>query len=66
MKMVKNKIDRIALAARQLTVSDVERALRRQNVELPAGRIESEKREFSVRVARSFVTPEDYRYPFLG
>jgi len=34
-------IDREALAARQLTVADIENALRRENVQLPAGRLES-------------------------
>jgi len=42
-------IDRQALAARALTVGDIESALRRENVQLPAGRIESEQREFSLR-----------------
>ena len=32
-------IDREALAARQLTVIDIENALRRENVQLPAGRL---------------------------
>ncbi|MBL8305126.1 MAG: efflux RND transporter permease subunit, partial [Rubrivivax sp.] len=36
------------LAAYRLTVQDVEDALRRQNLEVPAGRIESRQREFSV------------------
>ncbi len=36
------------LAAYRLTVQDVEDALRRQNLEVPAGRIESQQREFSV------------------
>ncbi len=45
-------IDRQALAARQLTVTDIEDALRRENVELPAGRIESRTREFSLRTHR--------------
>jgi len=36
------------LAAYKLTVQDVEDALRRQNLEVPAGRIESRQREFSV------------------
>ena len=53
-------LDRNALAARQLTVADVENALRRENVELPAGRIESEKRVFTVRVARNYNKPEDF------
>ena len=42
-------LDRSALAARNLTVQDVETALRRENAELPAGRIESAQREFTVR-----------------
>jgi multidrug efflux pump len=41
-------IDADRLAAFRLTVQDVEDALRRQNLQVPAGRIESEQREFSV------------------
>ena len=41
-------LDRQALAARKLTVQDVEDALRAENVELPAGRIESSQREFTL------------------
>jgi len=41
-------VDTDRLAAYQLTVQDVEEALRRQNLEVPAGRIESQQREFSV------------------
>jgi multidrug efflux pump len=41
-------IDRERLAAYALAVQDVENALRRQNVEIPAGRIESAQREFTV------------------
>ena len=41
-------VDREKLAAYNLTVQDVENALRAQNVEIPAGRIESRAREFSV------------------
>lgn len=54
-------LDRVALAARGLTVTDVESALRRQNIELPAGRIDSTEREFTVRVERVFQTPEDFQ-----
>jgi multidrug efflux pump len=42
------EIDPDRLAAFRLTVQDVEDALRRQNLQVPAGRIESEQREFSV------------------
>lgn len=41
-------VDREKLAAYNLTVQDIENALRAQNVEIPAGRIESSTREFSV------------------
>ena len=41
-------LDADKLAAYRLTVQDVEDALRRQNLEVPAGRIESRQREFSV------------------
>ncbi|OOG22343.1 multidrug transporter AcrB [Thioalkalivibrio denitrificans] len=53
-------LDREALAARRLTVEDVELALLRENVELPAGRVESVEREFNVRVARAYSTPDDF------
>ena len=54
-------LDRHALAARQLTVQDVEAALRRENVELPAGRIESLEREFTLRTDTGLHTPADFR-----
>lgn len=41
-------LDPDQLAAYRLTVQDVEDAIRRQNLEVPAGRIESRQREFSV------------------
>ncbi|MEJ2330030.1 MAG: efflux RND transporter permease subunit [Gammaproteobacteria bacterium] len=53
-------IDRNALAARGLTVADIENALRAENVELPAGGVESESRQFSVRVERAFNTPAQF------
>jgi multidrug efflux pump len=43
-------VDSDRLAAHQLTVADVENALRQQNVEIPGGRIESAAREFPVRI----------------
>ncbi len=53
-------IDRSLLAARNLTVSDVATALRAENVELPAGRIESADRQFTVRVDRAYQSPEEF------
>ena len=54
-------LDRVALAARRLTVTDVESALRRENLELPAGRVDSRDREFQVRIARNYQTVEEFR-----
>jgi multidrug efflux pump len=54
-------LDRSALAARNLTVSDLEAALRRENVELPAGRIDAPDREFQVRIARGYTSAQDFR-----
>jgi multidrug efflux pump len=53
-------LDRKALAARGLTAADVEAALRNQNVERPAGRLESIEREFTLRTARPFATPTEF------
>lgn len=53
-------LDRNAMAAREITVADVERVIRSENVELPAGEVESNDRDFEVRVARTFLTPEDF------
>ena len=54
-------LDRNALAARGLTVSDIEDALRAENVELPAGSLESKDRQFIVRLPRSFASAEDFQ-----
>ena len=54
-------IDRRALAARNLTVADVEAALRRNNIELPAGEIESYNRQLSVRLNSRLRSIEDFR-----
>ncbi len=59
-------LKREALAARQLTVTDVENALRRENVELPAGRIESREREFTLRTNTSLNSEEDFRALVIG
>lgn len=53
-------LDRRELAARNLTVNDVESALRAENIELPAGSIESLERQFTVRMARSYRSVEQF------
>ncbi|MEJ2402081.1 MAG: efflux RND transporter permease subunit [Xanthomonadales bacterium] len=59
-------LGREALAAHGLTVADVENALRAENVELPAGRLESETREFTLRTATGFRTADDFRKLVVG
>jgi multidrug efflux pump len=53
-------LDRDAMAARGVTANDVESALRAENVELPAGRIEGPARDFTLRVERSYRQPQDF------
>ncbi|WKD50181.1 efflux RND transporter permease subunit [Microbulbifer spongiae] len=59
-------LDREAMAARNLSVGDIEAALRAENVELPAGRLESETRIFRARVNRQFIEPEDFASLVVG
>ena len=59
-------LSREALAARGLTVADVESSLRAENVELPAGRLESTEREFTLRTDTGFRTEEDFKKLVVG
>ena len=54
-------LDADRLAAYRLTVQDVEDALRRSNLEVPAGRIESAQREFNVTAATDLQRPSEFR-----
>lgn len=53
-------LDPAELSARGLTVQDIESAIRSRNVEIPAGRIESERREFTVRSLGELKTPDEF------
>lgn len=57
---MKIRLNRASMAARNITVQDIERTLREENVELPAGRIESVDRDFSIRVERSYLSEQDF------
>ena len=59
-------LDRDAMAARGITASDIESALRTQNIELPAGRIESGTRDFTLRVERGYQNAEQFAQIPLG
>lgn len=59
-------LDADALGARGLTVTDVENALSTQNVELPAGALESTAKDYTVRVARNYARAEDFMQLPIG
>ncbi|MCB1508112.1 MAG: efflux RND transporter permease subunit [Hyphomicrobiaceae bacterium] len=59
-------IDRQALTARGLTVADVESAIRLANVELPAGEIESDTRELTVRLDSRLSTLAAFAETVIG
>ena len=53
-------LDRDRMAAYGLTPQDVEDALKKQNIELPSGRIESRQREFTVLTESDLRLPEQF------
>jgi multidrug efflux pump len=53
-------LDTDRLAGYKLTTQDVEDAIRRSNLELPAGRIESQQREFSVTSQTNLIRPGQF------
>jgi len=54
-------LDRQAMAARGITVQDIEGVMRSENVELPAGKIQSINRDTIVRLNREYARPEDFQ-----
>lgn len=53
-------LDPQRMAARGLTPQDVELAVRRENAEIPGGRVEGEGREFAVRTRGELAAPEEF------
>ena len=53
-------LDPQRMAGYRLTTQDIEDAIRRNNLELPAGRIESQQREFSVTSQTNLVTAAQF------
>jgi multidrug efflux pump len=53
-------LDPLHMASHGLTTQDVEAAIRRENAEIPAGRVEGAEREFSVRTRGELSTPEEF------
>lgn len=59
-------LNRDAMAARKITVTDIENTLRRENVELPAGEVKSTDRSFNVRIERAYRTAQQYESLVVG
>jgi multidrug efflux pump len=53
-------LDPDRLAGFELTPQDIESALRRQNIEIPAGRVESSEREFTVLAETDLNEPAEF------
>jgi multidrug efflux pump len=53
-------LDPLRMASHGLAVQDIEAAIRRENAEIPAGRVEGAQREFSVRTRGELSTPEEF------
>ncbi|MBI1807338.1 MAG: efflux RND transporter permease subunit [Ignavibacteria bacterium] len=53
-------LDPLRMAAHGLTAQDIEAAIRSENAEIPAGRVEGAEREFSVRTRGELSTPEEF------
>ena len=54
-------LDPIALAARDLTTQEVETVLRKENVEFPAGRIESKDVDLTIKLDKAYNNLESYK-----
>ena len=59
-------LDDKSMSARGLTATDISNALIQQNVELPGGSIESDTREFALRLIRDYQTPESFAGLVVG
>ncbi len=53
-------LDKYEMAARGITVKDIEEALEKENVEYPSGRIESVDIEFPVTIKRQYNSVQDF------
>ena len=54
-------LDPLALAARDLTTQEVESVLRKENVEFPAGRIESKDIDLTIKLEKAYEDVENFR-----
>ena len=54
-------LDPIALAARDLTTEEIESSLKKENVEFPAGRIESKDVDLTIKLDKAYQNLENYK-----
>ncbi|MGL6313507.1 efflux RND transporter permease subunit [Vibrio sp. WXL103] len=55
------QLDPIAMASRNITVGDIETALRSENLEAPAGNLSDSARSYTLRLERSYLSIADYQ-----
>ena len=60
-KSVRVWLDPFLLSQYEITVKDIEDTLKSENVEFPAGRIESNSRDFTVKLESSYKTLDDFK-----
>ena len=53
-------LDPMRMAAHGLTTQNIEDAIRRENAEIPGGRVEGKSREFAVRTRGELATPQEF------
>ncbi|MEW6419151.1 MAG: efflux RND transporter permease subunit [Nitrospirota bacterium] len=66
LRQVRIWLDADKLSAYQITAHDVIEALQRENIELPAGRIESETKEYSIKIKGEFKSPQEFNDLIVG
>ena len=54
-------LDPLALSQYKVSVTDIEKKLLEENVEIPAGRLESKYRDYTVKLESGFKTVEDFK-----
>ena len=59
------RLDPVAMASRNVTVADIEKALREENMEAPAGSMSDDARSYTLRLERSYMTVDDYQQLIL-
>ena len=54
-------LDPLSLAARDLTTQDIENVLRQENVEFPAGKIESKDIDLTIKLENAYETLDAFK-----